>query len=207
MNRIFMPKRKCRPLPAGADLLPANRAKDRPEPPHPRETPAQRPSKKRGAIKRRVILSVSDDLEFDRRLRTAALERGQVVIRVESVEASVRIIHSECCGVILIDLDFAGTAAWELAGALLEEPACPPVVLMTGQGEQFDLRMAVMAGSIFDKSGNPDLVLNVVNDLFDVPSVEQARRSVAQRGIIRRLTPSGEPAPLIAAQRFWGINE
>jgi FixJ family two-component response regulator len=129
------------------------------------------------------------------------------VIRVESVEAAIRIIHSGCAGVILLDLDFAGKAAWELADALMQVSKCPPVILLTGPGEQFDLRMAVMAGSIFEKSGDAEQVLNIVSDLLEAPLAEQVQQFIVQRGIIRRLTPSREPAPLIPAQRFWGINE
>jgi DNA-binding response OmpR family regulator len=153
------------------------------------------------------VLSLSDDLEFDKRLRTAALQRGQIVIRVESVESALRIIHTECSGVILLDLDFAGKAAWKLAGGLLAEPKCPPVILLTGQGEQFDLRMAVMAGSVFEKSGDADQVLNIVGELLEASLAEEVRQFIAQRGIIERLKPISEPAPLVPAQRFWGINE
>ena len=207
MKRNFLQKRKCKTSPGSPGLFAAKQIQRQTEQRHSREIPFTRPRKKRGDIQRRVILSVSDDLEFDKRLRTAALQRGQIVIRVESVEAAIRIIHSECCGVILIDLDFSGKSAWELAGGLLQERACPPVILLTGQGEQFDLRMAVMAGSIFEKSGETDQVLKIVGDLLEAPPAEQARRSIAQHGIIRRLTPLSEPAPLIPAHRFWGLNE
>lgn len=207
MKRNILPQRKYKPLPGNPDLPATQRMEGRTKSRHSRETPTTRSPKKRGAIKRRVILSVSDDLEFDKRLRMAALQRGQIVIRVESVEAAIRIVHSECAGVILLDLDFAGKAAWELAGGLLQVSKCPPVILLTGPGEQFDLRMAVMAGSIFEKSCDADQVLDVVSDLLKAPLAEQVQQFIAQRGIVRRLTPSSEPAPLIPAQRFWGINE
>ena len=41
------------------------------------------------AIRDRIILSVTDDMEFDKRLRMAAVARGQVVIRVDSMEAAL----------------------------------------------------------------------------------------------------------------------
>ena len=96
--------------------------------------PSEGSSKKQGAIKRRVILLVSDDLEFDRRLWMAAVLRGQIVIRVESLESALRIVHTECAGVILMDLDFAGKNAWELAGGLMQDAKCPPIILIIGPG-------------------------------------------------------------------------
>jgi DNA-binding response OmpR family regulator len=150
---------------------------------------------------------VSNDLEFDKSLRHAALQRGQLVIRVESIQAALRIIDAECSGVILLDLDFVGKSAWELAGGLLQDPKCPPVILLTGQGQQYDLRMAVMAGSIFEKAGDADRILNIVSELLESPPLKPTRRSIIRHGIFSGFTPSHEPAPLIPARRFWGINE
>jgi CheY-like chemotaxis protein len=167
----------------------------------------KRNSKKRGAIKSRVILSLSNDVDFDKRLRMAALQKGQIVIRVESVAAALRLIHSDCSGVVLLDLDFAGKNAWEMAGGLLQDPQCPPVMLLTGQGEQFDLRMAVLAGSIFEKSARANGILKIVNDILSAPQTEQARRCTAQREMLPWLTTHDAPAPLIPAHRFCGIVE
>ena len=72
--------------------------------------------KNEGAIKRLVILLVSNDLEFDKRLRMVAVQRGQLVIRVESLKSALRIVHTECAGVILLDLDFAGKSCVGIGG-------------------------------------------------------------------------------------------
>lgn len=202
MKRNFLRKRNCNP-----GLLENVRMEGRLESSRARRARPAGASKKYGTIKRRVILSVSDDLDFDKGLRIAALQRGQIVIRVESVEAALRIVETECSGVILLDLDFVGKAAWELAGSLLQDPQCPPVILLTGQGEQSDLRMSVFVGSIFQKSDDAEDILNIVRNVLEMSFVEKARRSTAQRGIFRELVSGREPAPLIPTRRFWGINE
>jgi hypothetical protein len=107
----------------------------------------------------------------------------------------------------MLDLDFVGKAAWELAGGLLQDAKCPPVILLTGKGQQYDLRMAVMAGSIFEKATDADRILNIVSDLLESPPPKPTRQSIVQRGNFSGLTPSHEPVPLIPAHRFWGINE
>ena len=207
MNRNFSQKRKCPPRRNGSSLFAAQRMEGKLErAPHP-ETPAKSGPQKQGAVKRRVILLLSRDLGFDIRLRMAALERGQIVIRVESVEAALRIVHTECSGVILLDLDFAGKTTWELAGSLMQEALCPPIILLTGQEDQYGLRMAIMAGSIFEKSANAGAIVNMLNEVMEAPPSEKVRHFTAQLGMIRRLTASNDPTPLIPGYRFWGINE
>jgi FixJ family two-component response regulator len=207
MKKNYLPKRNCSPLPGNPAHPFTQQFDSRSGSTRARSLRPVRPPKGRGGIGQRIVLSVSDDREFDMRLRGAALAHGQIVIRVDSVEAALRIIHTGCSGAVLLDLDFAGKSAWELAGGLLDEPKCPPVILLTGQGEQFDLRMAVMAGSIFDKSAEPSQLLKNIGELLQATAAEKSRRSMEQQGIVRRFKPLPVPAPLIPARRFCGINE
>ena len=87
------------------------------------------------AIRDRIILSVTDDMEFDKRLRMAAVTRGQVIIRVDSMDAALRTVRTGCCGVALLDLDLAGQLAWKTADGLLQDSNCPPVVLLIDRAE------------------------------------------------------------------------
>jgi len=156
------------------------------------------------AIKTRVIVSISSDLEFDRRLRLLAMQFGQIVIRVELMEDALRIVKADCCGVILLDLDSAGRTALEMAGDLLRDPLCPPVILLSGQGDQLDLRMTVFAGSVLEKSTDTYRILNLLKNILEGLRIEPF---VRQRGIIRWEESGNGPVPCLPAKRFWGINE
>ena len=163
---------------------------------------------KRRPIRSRVIVSVSADAEFDRHLRLAAMERGMITIRVDSLDAAFRIIHADCCGVVLLDLDSVGRAGWEKAGELMQDDKCPPVILLTGTGEQFDLRMTVFAGSIFEKSSETSAVLNVAEEILNGPppdSPEEGGRPGAH--YIKELFRSGATGSQSPVRRYWGINE
>jgi len=161
---------------------------------------------KRLAIKTRVIVSVSGDLEFDRRLRVLAMQSGQILIRVESMDDALRIVDADCCGVILLDLDSVGSRALEMAGDLLEHPLCPPVILLAGRGEQLDLRMTVFAGSILEKSSDTYRILNLLKQVLEGLRLEGGEFA-AQRGIIRWQESGERPVPPAPTKRFWGINE
>lgn len=178
----------------------SNRVQDHP-------TVIETGSKAGMAIRDRIILSVTDDMKFDKRLRMAAVARGQVVIRVDSTEAALRTVRTGCCGVALLDLDLAGQLAWKTADGLLQDSNCPPVVLLTGPSEQLDLRTAVQAGSILEKFGDADLILKAVKDILDAPRSVRTSRNVTQRAIVRWLSPCSWPISGAAPHRFWGINE
>ena len=156
------------------------------------------------AIKTRVIVSISDDLEFDRRLRMLAMQSGQIVIRVDSVDDALRIVDADCCGIILLDLDSLGRTALEMAGDLLRNPLCPPVILLTGKGDQLDLRMTVFAGSILEKSTDTFRILNLLRTILEgwCPG-----RTPSQSGLIRREVSSDGPVPRPPVKWLRGPNE
>jgi len=160
----------------------------------------------RVAIRTRVIVSISSDIEFDRRLRVLAMQSGQIVIRVESVEDALRIVNSDCCGIILLDLDSMGRAALEMAGDLLRDSLCPPVILLTGKSDQLNLRMTVFAGSVLEKSTDTYRILNLLKTILEGWS-SGPERIPPQGGIIRWEESSDGPVPSAPLKRFWGINE
>lgn len=158
------------------------------------------------AIKTRVIVSISSDLEFDRRLRVLAMQNGQIIIRVESTEDALRIVDADCCGVVLLDLDSIGRTALEMAGDLLRDPLCPPVILLSGQSDQLDLRMTVFAGSVLEKSTDTHRILSLLKNILEGLRSEPSRFA-EQRGIIRWEESGNGPVPCVPVKRFWGIDE
>lgn len=163
-------------------------------------------SSKRIPIRTRVIVSISGDMEFDRRLRMLAMQTGQIVIRVESVDDALRIVDSDCCGIILLDLDSMGRTALELAGDLLRDPLCPPVVLLTGRGEQLDLRLTVFAGSVLEKSTDTYRIMSLLKTILEGWSSD-AKQAPSQSGIVRWEDSADGPVPCLPAKRYWGIND
>lgn len=161
---------------------------------------------KRIEIKTRVIVSISSDMEFDRRLRILAMQTGQIVIRVDTVDDALRIVDSNCCGIILLDLDSMGRTALELAGDLLRDPLCPPVILLTGRGEQLDLRMTVFAGSVLEKSTDTYRIMNLLKTILEGWS-SGADGVPSQGGIVRWEESGDGPVPSVPAKRYWGIND
>lgn len=160
-----------------------------------------------GDVKAKVILSLSDDAALDHDLRTAALERGLIIIRVASIDAALRMVHSNCCGVALLDLDLAGRIGWEAADCLLQEPNCPPVILVSGQSDRFEVRTAVQAGALADKSGGAEKLLRLADNALQEPHSMQAERNGIQRVILRWLNPGAWSVSRMVGHRFWGINE
>lgn len=201
MNRNLLAKRKCNSSPGAVSVPVIQRARECSEAAlECQEAEGERLSE-RVAIKTRVIVSISGDLEFDVRLRMLAMQSGQIVIRVESVDDALRIVAADCCGIILLDLDSLGRSALDMAGELLQDPLCPPVILLTGRGDQFDLRMTVFAGSVLEKSTDTLRILKLLKTILE--GWGSGREPDSSPGGIIRLEDSGH----VPAKRHWGINE
>jgi len=204
MNRKMFPKRRCNTSPGTINVPVIQRTEECAETAV--EPPDNANAAKRTPIRTRVIVSISNDIEFDRRLRMLAMSTGQIVIRVETVDDALRIVDADCCGIILLDLDSMGRTALELAGDLLRDPLCPPVILLTGKGQQFDLRMTVFAGSVLEKSMDTYRILNLLKMILEGWSVGP-EKAPAPGGIVRWEESGDGPVPRVPAKRFWGINE
>jgi hypothetical protein len=206
MNRKLFPKRKCNASPGAIQAPATQRAPGCKEGARNGHEAVAEKMPKRIAIKTRVIVSISGDMEFDRRLRVLAMQSGQIVIRVESMEDAMRVVDSDCCGVILLDLDSMGRSALETAGDLLRDPLCPPVILLAGKGEQLDLRMTVFAGSVLEKSTDTRRILKLLKMILEGWSFGPEREP-SQGCIIRWEESSEGLVPRVPVKRFWGINE
>jgi hypothetical protein len=200
MNRNLFPKRKCNSSPGAFHVPVIRHAQGGSETARNRPCAGGKKSPRRISIKTRVIVSISSDMEFDRRLRVLAMQSGQIVIRVESTGDAQRIVDADCCGIILLDLDSMGRTALEMAGDLLREPLCPPVILLTGKEEQRDLRMTVFAGSILEKSTDTFRILGLMKTILEGWS-SRANPCSAQRGMVRWEESGDGPA-----KRFWDVD-
>src|SRR5262245_33232021 len=110
----------------------------------------------------RTVLLISDDARFYHRLRIIANSHSQLIVRTESVTVAVPILHAVRADAVLLDLDLAEDRAWSAAEALLKDPVCPPVILLSARGEQFDEYSAFRAGSLVSKSEEASCVMDIV---------------------------------------------
>src|SRR3569833_3674258 len=206
MNRNLITKRKCNPSAGAAGAPVALRARECNEAGRDAQNARTETPSARVAIKTRVVVSISGDLEFDLRLRMLAMQTGQIVIRVESVNDALRIVDAGCAGIILLDLDSMGRTALEMAGDILRDPLCPPVILLTGKGEQLDLRLTVFAGSVLEKSTDTYRILKLLKTILEGWS-SSSKQPPSQRGLSRWEDSGNGPVPRVPARRYWGINE
>lgn len=158
-------------------------------------------------LEKRTILLISRDTCLHESLRGLANTLGRIVVRVDGGAGLIPILHAVRPAAVLLDLDLPKQSAWEVAEALLLEPSCPPVLLLTAQSEQFDVRTALRSGSLIDKSEPPSRLLDAVEETLAMPGSSQAERNAIQRVLIRWLRPCNWPIPRTPAYRFWGINE
>jgi DNA-binding response OmpR family regulator len=172
---------------------------------------ARRPDRARGGAPppqaKQVILLVSDDTAVAENLRRAAEQTGRSVVRAGDLDETLRTVRMTQPAAVVLDLDLPSSGAWDIADRLLQEAACPPVVLLTGRRGQFDVGTAIRAGSLVDKSACVTSLLEVVDQALALPAANRAERNAIQRIVIQWLRPCAWAVPVTPAQRFWGINE
>jgi DNA-binding response OmpR family regulator len=108
---------------------------------------------------------------------------------------------------VLLDLDLPDQASWAAADLLLQETDCPPLLLLTARSQQFDVRTALRAGSLLDKTATPGGLLERAEGILAAPNPANAERNAIQRVLIQWLRPSDWPVLLTSAHRCWGVNE
>jgi len=153
----------------------------------------------------RTILLISIDTRFHENLRRLANNAGILVVKAGHAEGMIAVLQVVNPGAVLLDLDLPHETAWETADILLNEPACPAVILLTERTDQFEMRGAIAAGSLINKNDAPARLLEVIHEGLELPQPNQAQRNAAQRMLIRWLAPSAWPDST-PANRFWGLN-
>jgi ActR/RegA family two-component response regulator len=136
-----------------------------------------------------TILLLSEDTELHHTLRALGRERSLIVIRAAGGASAIEVMQVLRPAAILLDLDLSRDAAWNTADALLAQSNCPLLILLTGQGDQFDLRTAIRAGSIVHKSAGAARLLEVLCESLVLPRELQKERNALQHVLIRWLRP------------------
>jgi DNA-binding response OmpR family regulator len=154
-----------------------------------------------------TFLLISADDSLYKNLRLAANAQGHMVVKTDKMQGLLVILQATKPAAALLDLDFPEHQAWQAADLLLQQQTCPPVVLLTAQTDQFDVRTAIRAGSLIDKNRGPSAILHALEQSLAFSETNQAERNAIQRVLIRWLKPSGWAGDIAPANRFWGINE
>jgi len=154
-----------------------------------------------------LILFISEDAVAAESLRRAAEVAGRSVVRAAGLGEALRTAHMMQPVAVVLDLDLPSDGAWEIADGLLQEAGCPPVVLLTGRRDQFDVSTAIRAGSLVDKSADLAKVLEAVEEALALPESNRGERNAIQRITIQWLRPCAWSAPVTPTYRFWGLNE
>ena len=154
-----------------------------------------------------LILLISDDAVVAENLRRAAEETGRSVVRAAGLGETLQTAHMMQPVAVVLDLDLPSHGAWEIADSLLQEAGCPPLILLTGRREQFDVSTAIRAGSLVDKSADLARVLEVVDEALALPDANRGEQNAIQRIMIQWLRPCAWSVPVTPAYRHWGLNE
>jgi ActR/RegA family two-component response regulator len=156
---------------------------------------------------KQVILLISDDAVVAENLRRAAEQTCRSVVRADGLGEALRTSHMVQPVAVVLDLDLRSHGAWEIADCLLQEAGCPPLILLTGRRDQFDVSTAIRAGTLVDESTGLAKVLEAVDQALAPPDANRGERNAIQLIMIQWLRPCAWSVPVTPSYRFWGLNE
>jgi DNA-binding response OmpR family regulator len=156
---------------------------------------------------RPALLAVSNDTALCARLRRASGGEGRSVVEAGDLVEALQAVRSVGLAAVLLDLDMPSQGAWQIADGLLREEACPPVILLTGRREQFDMSTAIRAGTLIDKTAECERLMEAVEQAVALPESNRAERNAIQWIMIQWLRPCEWSVPITPAGRDWGLNE
>jgi len=158
-------------------------------------------------LKQNLLLLVSDDVWLGTRLIEAAELAGLAFKQVTAPVDTAWLAGQDDLAVVLLDLDLPAPMGWEIAEDVLRNEAAPPLILLSGGTDRFDLSAAIYAGAVVEKSISPvRLVEKAALTLAEMNS-DRVDRKARQLILLRWLKPFHHPAFDLPQNRFWGINE
>lgn len=125
---------------------------------------------------RNFVLIVDDDLatreSIGRVLRTAHYE---VLLAPDGQEA-IGIFASHPIDLLIVDLNLPIRDGWDVFEELTRVDPFMPVIIITGMPNQFQSAAAVGAGALLEKPVDPAVLLATMKDLLGEPNEQRLRR-------------------------------
>jgi DNA-binding response OmpR family regulator len=130
-----------------------------------------------------------------------------LVVRFEGTAGAVSVLRVVRPTAVLLDLDLPGQTAWQVAESLLAERTCPPVILFTASRHQFDVKTAIRAGCLVDRSAGPPRLLEAATEALAMSESARVQRNAVQKVLIRWLKPCYWPLPFTSVDRYYVTKE
>jgi CheY-like chemotaxis protein len=156
---------------------------------------------------RKMVLLVSADAGLDTVLGSMVSTATLAGQRVSDSAVAYCRAMQDRPAVMFVDLDLPALEGWEVAERFLKDVNGPPLILLTGHPQQFDMEVAIRTGMVLDKSNPPRQWLEKIDRTLAEPKADQEHNRAGQRLLLRLLHPFDWTAPGIPAYRHWGINE
>jgi CheY-like chemotaxis protein len=154
-----------------------------------------------------ALLLVSNDIDLCVRLRGMSGGEGRSVVEAGGLVEALQAVRSVQFAAVMLDLDLPSQGAWQVADGLLQEEDCPPLILLTGRRDQFDVSTAIRAGTLIDKAADCGRLMEAVEQAVGLTDGNRVERNAIQRIVIQWLRPCAWSVPVVPTYRHWGLNE
>lgn len=135
------------------------------------------------------ILVVDDDAAVRESVRKVLAEEGyETLVAADGCEA-LRHFVSQAIGLLILDLKLPDKTGWDVFEYITQKNPLLPIIVITGQTEQFQTAQAAGAGALMEKPLDAAELLRVIRELLAEPKEMRLRRLTGKGGAVRHVPP------------------
>jgi len=134
---------------------------------------------------KRTILIIDDDGPIRESLRKVLMAEGYDVVMAANAENGLNQFNLGHIDLLLLDLNLPLKSGWELFRRFTSLNPLLPVIIITGQENQYSLASAFGVGALMEKPLNVPLLLHNITALLDEPAQTRHKRLVGLNSYVR----------------------
>lgn len=136
------------------------------------------------------VLVVDDDLAVRESMSRVLQDAGYEVVLAADGPEAVEQFDSQKIDLLLLDLGLPMMNGWDTFEYITKENPFLPVIVITGQSEQYELAVAAGVGALMEKPLDALQLLHTIRELLSEPKEVRLHRLCGHGGNVRHILSS-----------------
>lgn len=122
------------------------------------------------------VLVADDDAAVRKSLSRVLKDAGYEVILAKNVQEAVAEFNPRQIDLLILDLNLPIQDGWDAFERITSEAPALPIIITTGEANQYDIGMAAGVGALMEKPLDAPQLLQTIRELLAEPKLARLRR-------------------------------
>lgn len=136
------------------------------------------------------VLVVDDDLSVRESMSRVLQDAGYEVVLAADGQEAVEQFDSQKIDLLLLDLGLPIKNGWDIFEQITRENPLLPIIIITGQSEQYEAAVAAGVGALMEKPLDALQLLHTIRELLTEPKEVRLHRLCGHGGNVRHIPAS-----------------